>query len=269
MIGRLIAALRRAPRGYALPPRLRVYAVGDVHGRADLLAGLHRRVAADAAGFLSADPSHRVEIVHLGDYIDRGPDPAGVLDLIARPWPDRFSVVNLKGNHEAALLAFLDSPGLETAGWLDFGGLETLIAYGVRPDPALPPEPRLRAIRDGLAAVLAPRHLALLRGLTPWHRVGDYWFVHAGVDPSRPLEAQEEADLLWRRPAAAPPPRAPAGRVVHGHTVTREPEILPHRIGIDLGAYATGRLAAVALEAAAPPRILVEDGGLPVTAPGY
>jgi serine/threonine protein phosphatase 1 len=267
MLGRWLTGLRRRPstppRRWTTPPATRLYAVGDVHGRADLLKRCHAMIADDMAGFLAASSEHRVEVVHLGDYIDRGPASHQVLDLIDRPWPEQVRVVNLKGNHEAAMLAFLEAPLSSTAAlWLDFGGLAVLQAYGIGLDPTLKPMDRLVTARDDLASALPPRHLEILHSLRLSHQAGDYLFVHAGVHPDRfhpdrPPDDQDEATWLWIREPFLSYPDLLAKRVIHGHTITPEPDIRPHRIGIDLGAYATGRLATVVLEADDPPRFLI------------
>lgn len=247
-----------SPRG--LPAGLVVYAVGDVHGRADLLERLHATIAADMAPFLDADPANRVELVHLGDYVDRGPASDAVLDLVARPWPARVRVINLKGNHEQAMLDFLDEPLADAGRWFGFGGLEALRAYGVALDLSLKPDERLARAREALNRALPERHRALLAGLVSSHRAGGFVFVHAGVDPRKPLDQQEDSALLWMREPFLSHPRPLARIVVHGHTVSKEPVVLPHRIGIDLGAYATGRLAALALRGDEPPRFLIAGG---------
>ncbi|MBF0335633.1 MAG: serine/threonine protein phosphatase [Alphaproteobacteria bacterium] len=252
---------RRAPEAprRGLPPGVAVYAVGDVHGRADLLERMHDRIAADMAAFLGADPANTVEVIHLGDYVDRGPASNRVLDLVDRAWPERVRVTNLRGNHERAMLDFLDDPELAAGRWLGFGGLEALRAYGVALDLSLGEAERLGRAREALNRALPERHRALLAELVAWHRVGDYFFAHAGVDPRKPLDRQDESALLWMREPFLSHPRPLAQMVVHGHTVTKEPVVLPHRIGIDLGAYATGRLAALALRDGEPLRFLIVE----------
>jgi serine/threonine protein phosphatase 1 len=209
-----------------LPPGLRVYAIGDVHGRDDLLARLHAAIAADWA----AAPAARAAVVHLGDYVDRGPDSPGVLRRIAGPSPiPGAESVMLRGNHEAMMLAAL-APGASPNAqvhWQFNGGRATLAAYrGPVPD----------------------RDLELLRGLALSWRAGDYLFVHAGIDPRKPLEAQAEDDLIWIREPFLSWPGPLEAVVVHGHTPEPEPVVRPHRIGIDTGAVGGGALTCLVLE---------------------
>ena len=223
-----------------------VYAVGDIHGCYDLMKDVLAQVAADYS--VRAD-GRRPILIFCGDYVDRGPHSAKVLEALA--WLRRRGEVDLhllKGNHEQALLAFIDDP--ETGPpWLRFGGAETLISYGV-----LPPAPEeglegLARARDELLERMPAAHLRLLQTLELMVQVGDYAFVHAGVRPGSALEAQEERDLLWIRQGFVDAPGPFEKVIVHGHTWASErPQILEHRIGLDTGAYATGALTAVRLE---------------------
>lgn len=217
-----------------LPPGWRLYAIGDVHGCVGRLAALHAAIAADAA----ARPAARATLVHLGDYVDRGPDSAGVLDLLLGP-PPLAEAVHLLGNHEAMLLDACDPaahPGAVPY-WLANGGEATLASYGA--SPADPPW-----------EVVPPEHLSLLRRC-PWHfAAGDYLFVHAGIRPGVPLDRQDPFDLLWiREPFLDHAGDLPA-IVVHGHTPAAAPEVLAHRIGIDTGACFGGPLTCLVLEGA-------------------
>jgi serine/threonine protein phosphatase 1 len=220
---------------------LRLYAIGDIHGRADLLRRLHGMIRADAAA--AAEPRRRV--VYLGDYVDRGPDSRGTLDILAgEPLPG-FERVHLKGNHEWAMLRFLDDIEIAPA-WFEFGGMATLASYGIAPPNPFARE-RLLAAQRALRAALPPSHLAFLQGLDLTHSEGDYLFVHAGVRPGIALDRQEEEDLLWiREPFLYS--RASFGKiVVHGHSISEEPELCDNRIGIDTGAFATDRLTCLVL----------------------
>jgi serine/threonine protein phosphatase 1 len=219
-----------------------VYAVGDVHGRDDLLAELHDRIRADAARRAAA----RRVLVHLGDYVDRGPASRHVVERLAGESLPGFETVSLKGNHEAFLLGFLR--GAETAGgWLANGGAATLFSYGVAPPDPWDEEDVDRA-RAALAAALPARHRSFLARLRPAHQEGDYLFVHAGIRPWAPLDRQVEADLLWIREPFLEWPRPFGAIVVHGHTIVRGPDVRHNRIGIDTGAYTSGVLTAVVLE---------------------
>lgn len=223
-----------------------VYAVGDVHGRLDLLAALVEEIAADARVCAPAEPPL---LVLVGDYVDRGPDSRGVVEaLVALSRDSRFQVEALRGNHEAAMLGFLQDAqgGPEWASW---GGNATLASYGVAaPAPHAPPQ-AWETAQAALAAAVPQAHLALLKGLPLSLMVGGYLFVHAGVRPGAPLGRQEPQDLLMIRKPFLKHAR-PLGRVVvHGHTPGAEPYVSPVRIGIDTGAYATGVLTAARLMA--------------------
>lgn len=223
-----------------------VYAVGDIHGRYDLLKILLAELAQDAAE--RAD-GRRPMMVFCGDYIDRGPQSPEVLDAML--WLKRRSDVEarlLKGNHEQGLLDFVDDP-VAGAAWLRFGGAETLAAYGVNlPEEEPGPEPLARA-RDELLDRMPAAHLQLLQSLELMVAVGDYAFVHAGVRPGRPLRRQTEHDLLWIREPFLTFKKPHEKVIVHGHTWTDErPQLHRHRLGLDTGAYVTGVLTAVRLE---------------------
>lgn len=238
--------LRRRPdeRSGRLPqvaPDERVYAIGDVHGRADLLDALVATIAADAARF---DDGRTPRIVLLGDYVDRGEQSATVLQRVAALRAE--GAVCLRGNHEAALLAFLDAPE-EGAAWLGFGGLQTLASYGVR----LPGPRDRRALGEAaaaLAAALGPAQ-ALLRDLAATHVSGDVVFVHAALVPGVPLERQEDAAMLWGDRRFLVRGWEPGRLVVHGHYAGAAPEVAAGRICVDTGAYHSGRLTAVRLDA--------------------
>jgi serine/threonine protein phosphatase 1 len=244
----LFSRLFGKPRPAKAPPstdgRL-AYAVGDVHGRLDVLQPLAAEIAADMAATAAAE---RPVLVFLGDYVDRGPASAGVIDLILElsAEPD-FEVRALKGNHEEAMLTFLDDPAFG-ATWMGHGGAATLASYGVQP-PASRTDPDVWAdTRDAFAKALPATHLHFLLGLELTTVVGDYAFVHAGVRPGVPLDRQSERDLLWIRYEFLEAP-GPFGKViVHGHTPMEEPQVTPYRLGIDTGAYATGVLTAVRLQ---------------------
>lgn len=218
-----------------LPPGLRVYAVGDVHGCADRLATLHGAIALDAA----LRPAGRVAIVHLGDYVDRGPDSAAVVERLLGPPPvPGAEMVCLMGNHEEMMLDAIAAggPGQALDHWLVNGGQPTLASYGADHDP--------RSWR----AIPAP-HLDFLRDCPLSWRAGTYFFAHAGVDPEVPLDRQEPEALLWIREPFLSFEGELGAVVVHGHTPTERVEILAHRIGLDTGAVFGGRLTCAVLEA--------------------
>ncbi len=221
------------------------YAVGDVHGRLDLLRLLLKKIEADAA----TSPGKAIHLVFLGDYLDRGADSNGVVDLLTvlkRAGGEQLTV--LKGNHEEALLGFLTDPSTGAA-WAEHGGRETLKSYGVDPPRDMTDMQGWASTRDAFARALPPEHLSLLSNLQLFATVGDYIFVHAGVRPGVALEHQDAHDLLWIRNEFMDAPRALADKVVvHGHTPRAEPALGAGRIGVDTGAYATGVLTAVRLE---------------------
>lgn len=219
-----------------------VYAVGDVHGRDDLLADLHERIRADAG----ARAASRRVLIHLGDYVDRGPASRQVVERLAGGTLPGFEAISLKGNHEAFLLAFLR--GRDAAeGWLANGGAATLASYDVAPPDPWDDEDVDRA-RAQFAAALPDRHRDFLAGAGLLHQEGDYLFVHAGIRPWAPLDRQVEADLLWIRDPFLNWTKPFGPVVVHGHTITRAPDVRPNRIGVDTGAYATGVLTALVLD---------------------
>ena len=222
-----------------------VYAIGDVHGCYDLLRKLLAQVTED---FVTRARGRRPVLIFSGDYVDRGPDSAKVLDALV--WLRRrgeFDLHLLKGNHEEAFLSFIGEPE-SGADWLRYGGEQTLTSYGVRPPDA---EDRVGCVdaRDELLDNMPASHLRLLQRLKLLVSIGDYAFAHAGVRPGVPIEAQTEKDLLWIRREFLDAPGAFPKVIVHGHSWNSDrPEILNNRIGIDTGAYETGVLTAVCLE---------------------
>jgi len=220
----------------SLPAGQRVYAVGDVHGCDGQLAALHAAIATD----LAARPIAHALLVHLGDYIDRGPDSAAVLDRLTRPVAPGLHAVHLMGNHEDMLMRTLASGNAQDAAhWLHNGGGDTLASWGLswRDRPA------------AWEAGIPPTQLGLLRALVPCCQAGGYIFVHAGLRPGTPLAAQTREDLMWiREPFLSFAGNLPAV-AVHGHTPEPEPTLRRHRIGIDTGAVLGGALTCAVLEA--------------------
>ncbi|THD74470.1 MAG: serine/threonine protein phosphatase [Phenylobacterium sp.] len=240
-------------RAAASPPstgeRL-VYAVGDVHGRLDVLAPLIRDIAQDAAethaaASVSAEPPL---LVFLGDYVDRGPESRGVVDLILElRAARRFEVRALKGNHEEALLQFLDDPSFGST-WAEHGGAATLSSYGVQPPAQRTDADAWARAREAFTAALPPAHKFFYETLELMVVEGDYAFVHAGVRPGVALADQLERDLLWIRHDFLEERGRFEKIIVHGHTPLETPQLTPTRLGVDTGAYATGVLTAVRLQ---------------------
>ncbi len=248
MFGRWFRRTSNARPG-KIPPGQAVYAVGDIHGRLDLLDDLLRRIEEDARQY-PADVART--LIFLGDYIDRGPASRGVVDrLLAGSIGEGpiagLTTIRLMGNHEEAMLSFLDgiSDGLD---WLTFGGLETLLSYGV-PLRTLPSNgAQVIELRQALAAAVPRTHLDFFRRCTFRHEIGDYVFVHAGVRPGISLEKQTPGDMMWIRDDFLRSRIPLPGRVVvHGHTIVDEPQDRTHRINLDTGAFVSGRLTCLVL----------------------
>lgn len=227
----------------ALPEGVRVYAVGDVHGCAGLLRRLHEAIAADAAD----RPVARRVIVYLGDYIDRGEESRGVVDLLLQRPLAGFESVYLRGNHEASLLQFLDDTSVGPS-WMTYGGAATLLSYGVRPPEPLSAPTELERAQRQLDERLPEDHRRFLAATKLAHVEGNYYFAHAGVRPGVPLDRQEAWDLMWIRDEFLRSTMDFGKIVVHGHTITDQPDVQRNRIGIDTGAFASGRLTCLALE---------------------
>src|SRR5690349_12961862 len=226
---RFLRAPGRLPRGR------RVYAVGDIHGRRDKLDTLHRLIADDMA----ARPTGSAVLVHLGDYINQGPDSAGVIAMLAAGPPvPRLQVVNLLGDHERMLLDALSGDRAAATDWLWAGGREALASWGV--DPETP--------REQWEAALPPDHIAWLRGLALTHREGDYLFVHGGIRPGVNLDRQSRDDLVSMRQPFLSTERDFGVIVVHGHSSHPAVQITANRIGLDTGAGHGAKLSCAVLE---------------------
>lgn len=232
------------PRRVALDAPGVIYAIGDVHGCLRQLLALEQQIVADAAQF--AGPR---TIVMLGDYIDRGPQSAQVLDHLAGPPPDGFQRICLIGNHEAELLNVLH--GESSRSWLEFGGRETLRSYGIADD-------RRRgeaALRRLIEAHIPDEHIAFLEGLPTLLETPGFVFVHAGLRPGVPIDEQSFEDLIWYRDDFVETYQDLGRTVVHGHSIRDELLISPGRIGLDTGAFISGRLSAVRLAPGLPPMV--------------
>jgi len=223
-----------------------VYAVGDVHGRADLLDQLFSAIDADIAVHPIGHAGPRIIHVFLGDYIDRGPASKDVLDLLIERGRRYKSSVYLKGNHEAFLETFFQNPEA-FAEWQQVGGIETLLSYGIRPTFNPGSSERCR-LAKALASALPQAHREFLGKLRLSFRCGDFYFAHAGIRPGIPLADQKEEDLLWIRDGFLRCEEDFGKIIVHGHSPVREIEFHSNRINIDTGAYASGQLSCLRIE---------------------
>jgi serine/threonine protein phosphatase 1 len=224
-----------------IPDGKRVYAVGDVHGRADLLGTLLARIDAD----LEAHPIAQPVQVFLGDYIDRGPQSRDVIELLVDR-RRRHTMLYLKGNHETYAADFLGNPAV-LSDWRHLGGINTLLSYGVMASAKDDPQAQ-QEMAASFRQALPENHRHFIQGLALSFTCGDFFFVHAGVRPGVPLGQQRQEDLLWIREDFLLHEEDFGKVVVHGHTPSRQPDIRPNRINIDTGAYATGRLTCLVLE---------------------
>lgn len=231
------------PSPIGLPENTRIYCVGDIHGRYDLLLELHKLIQEDALAYKGEKC-----IIYLGDFIDRGSESKQVIDcLLSSPFPE-FKCVYLLGNHEQVLLQFLHTADPNLANdWFKFGGLATLISYGVeiRGIPTLKDITRIHA---ELSDKMSFSHLEFYQKLNLSYEAGNYFFVHAGIKPKLKLEQQKPEDMLWIRDDFLNSKLYHSKIIVHGHTVTIEPEHLFNRIGIDTGAYSSGKLTCAVFE---------------------
>jgi serine/threonine protein phosphatase 1 len=243
----LLRMFERKPPPPAKFPEGRVgYAVGDIHGRADLLTSLLQELegAAEADRREGGEPI----VIFLGDYVDRGPNASDVIDLLLQQRPRGFERRYLKGNHEQMMLDFIAAP-LANRAWLLQGGAETLSSYGVTPpSPLNATDEDWIAAAAALQAAIPAAHMAFIDALERYVALGDYAFVHAGIDAARSLEKQTDEDLLWARDAFIASKRRFSHRIVHGHTPVDRPFVDDRRIAVDTGAYASGTLTAARFE---------------------
>ena len=224
-----------------MPDGLRIYAIGDIHGRLDLLDELLSRIEAD----VTARPIASALSVFLGDYIDRGPSSRETVDrLIAQS--ERGECIFLKGNHEQIATKCLRERRLFDQ-WMRLGGLETLVSYGVAHEK-LANGNSIAKLQAAFHDALPPAHFRFFRQLRPSFACGDFFFAHAGVKPRVELSHQKESDLLWIREEFLNSSEDFGKIVVHGHTPVSEIDIGPNRINIDTGAFATGRLTCLVME---------------------
>lgn len=223
-----------------LEPGQRIYAIGDIHGRADLLRSLLAQIRNDEAIRAPAQTT----IIFLGDLIDRGPDSAGVIDQIMH-LQGQYKVRGVAGNHEEMFLASLASDDVLRK-FLAYGGREMVLSYLGDVDQynrlSIPD------LRERLPEIIPSSHIAFLRELEDMIVIGDYVFVHAGIRPGVPLDCQDPRDLRWIREGFLDDDRESDFVVVHGHTISETIDIRSNRVGLDTGAYLHGRLSALAME---------------------
>lgn len=243
MISRFLQSRRRAVAPTAsLPDGLRVYAIGDIHGRLDLLDDLLAMIQADDA----ARPAAQTVLIFLGDLIDRGPDSAEVLGRLSALATTRPDTRFILGNHEEVFLQAIDGDPQAVRAFCRIGGRETILSYGVSPEDY--EQLDYPGVSARIDALVPSEHIAFVRGFEDMVVFGDYAFVHAGIRPGVALDAQRPADLRWIRE----PFLSFSGRheriIVHGHTIRPDVEVRASRIGIDTGAYASGCLTALGLD---------------------
>jgi len=234
------------PRAYPpAPDGLTIFAVGDIHGRSDLLSALHQRIDEQSADI----PLQQTLEVYLGDYVDRGSDSAGVIDMLVERSETR-NVVFIRGNHEELLCDFLEDR-ITIDIWKALGGIETLRSYGVSLKD-LSNESASRAALGRFRTLLPASHNMFFRSLRPCFQIGDYLFVHAGVKPGVALEQQSEKTMMWIRDEFLSYKGQFGYIIVHGHTPVAEPDLRPNRINIDTGAYATNKLTCLRIDETGP-----------------
>lgn len=239
---RIQSAAPISPVAASTPPETRIYAVGDIHGRADLLHETMELIDED----LARRPIAYVVEIYLGDYVDRGADSRGVIDLLAARLVGNNAIC-LRGNHEELLERFLTDPRVLDS-WLKLGGLQTLASYGIqlRPDRREP----VQELHDRFMLAFPRAHAQFLKCLKPWICCGDYLFVHAGIRPRVPYDRQTLQDLLWIRDEFLNSTHDHGKCIVHGHTPVPHPDLRHNRINIDTGAWHSGTLTCVVLEGA-------------------
>jgi serine/threonine protein phosphatase 1 len=236
------------------PDGMRLYAIGDVHGRLDLLEAMHERIHGDIAARGPAD----WRIIHLGDYTDRGPSSKGVLDFLITAGERDSRIVSLMGNHDFGLLEFLAEPSPHDL-FATNGGGETARSYGV--ELRFSPAPALMDGHAKLRDAVPEEHVAFLRSLPRSVTFGDFFFCHAGVRPGVKLERQDPHDLIWIRNEFLDHPGLYEKVIVHGHTPSDEPEVMPNRINVDTGAFYSGVLTSAIIDGA--DKMLMDVRGTP------
>ena len=222
-----------------------VYAVGDIHGRCDLLELIHEGIDQDSR----RRAAQRKVLVYLGDYVSRGIDSHRVVELVLRARPGGCEVVCLKGNHEDQLLRYLGGDLDAGRRWFEVDGLDTLAHYGVLARLGRERDEKvMESLRQRFAGALPGEHREFFRRLAVSHVEGGYRFVHAGLRPGVPFAGQSEHDQMWIRRPFLDSDLDHGAVVVHGHSVSARLQLRHNRIGIDTGAYASGVLTCLVLD---------------------
>lgn len=227
-----------------VPEGVRVYVIGDIHGCVGLLQDLHAQMLADAH---RAGAGYRNIVVYLGDYVDRGLRSREVLDVLIASRLPGFDSVFLRGNHDQQFLDFFDDPRSGSA-WFKYGGDATVYSYGVRIPETVSTAERFAYVREQLLEVVPRQHIEFLARTQLYCEIGDFAFAHAGVRPDRPLDRQVPEDLMWIRDEFLDYDRPLDKVIVHGHSVSDQPQLREHRIGIDTGACYGNALCCLVLE---------------------
>jgi serine/threonine protein phosphatase 1 len=233
---------------YTIPEGIRVYAIGDIHGYADVLARMHDLIDED----LTRNVIDTAMIVYIGDYIDRGPDSKGVIDLLChrRESAPHIKHIFLMGNHENGMLEFMREPEGRRKDWLAWGGVEALQSYGIKVDKHKDLAGQSTQLAEKLLEALPDKHMEFLKTLDLKYELGGYFFAHAGVHPEFPLEEQTKQDLIMIREPFLSWEKLHEKRIVHGHTIMKNMkiDIRPNRINLDSGLYSGGPLTCAVLE---------------------
>lgn len=234
---------------YKIAEGKRVYAIGDIHGFPDILAHMHNLIAQDYA----ANPIDKAIIVYMGDYIDRGPDSKGVIDMVIERElvAPEFEHIYLLGNHEDAMFnEFMNDPNGHRQDWLQWGGAEAAQSYGIEIDHSKAYAPEAERIAKELHEKMPESHKGFLKNLELYHVVDDFLFVHAGIRPNVPLQKQTKQDLTFTREPFMSHEGMHPYYVVHGHSATRDQkiDIRPNRINVDTGLYMGGPLTCAVIE---------------------
>jgi serine/threonine protein phosphatase 1 len=244
MVFKSLFGKKKAPqRRCQIPAGQRLYAIGDIHGRLDLLDVLLGKIAADN---VARTPAH-MTLIFLGDLPDRGPDSKGVIDRLIALNASVQECIFLAGNHEELMIRMAEGDRAIAPVFHRAGGRETLISYGVSADAYDSWD--FDAVSEAAMNAIPQAHVDFLKSFTDWHRVGDYVFVHAGLRPGFAVEDQDVQDLRWIKTEFTKSPVDHGAMIIHGHSITDGVDEQPNRIGLDTGAYYSGVLTAMGFEA--------------------